>query len=97
MSKLWKDLLIKGLAGKWIISLIRLKIRSRTQYFRAAENIIAPRCELGVRSINASSGGDAASITAHPERGEHIGITALFENASQRSNTFQDLNANDES
>ena len=62
----------------------------------AIEFIITPRIELAVRSINASSGRDAARVSANLERGERTEITALFENASIRNSTFNDLNANDE-
>ena len=48
----------------------------------AIENIVAPKIELAVRSINASSGRDVTSVVANSERGEYMGINALFENAS---------------
>ena len=62
----------------------------------AVDNIITPRIELAVRSINAPSGRNAASLTSNSERGERIGITASFANVSERNNTFHELNANDE-
>ena len=70
--------------------------RIQNANLNAIDNIITPRIELAVRSVNVSSGRDAASITANSERGERIGITASFENVSERSNTFHELNANDE-
>ena len=44
-----------------------------------AIDIITPKIGLAIRSINASSGQDATSVMAGSERGEHIGISALFE------------------
>ena len=57
---------------------------------------ITPRIELAVRLISASSERDAASITAKLKRGERMGITASFENVSEKNNAFHDLNANEE-
>ena len=48
----------------------------------AIDSIVAPEIELAIRSINASSGRDATSVTAKSERGEHVGINEFFENAS---------------
>ena len=39
---------------------------------------------------------DATSDTANLERGERIGITASFENVSEKNNTSRVLNSNDE-
>ena len=62
----------------------------------AIDSIVAPKIEFAIRSINASSGLDATSVTANSERGEHIGITAPFESVSERSNTLHVFNVNDE-
>ena len=62
----------------------------------AINNIIIPWIELPVRSINASSGRDVASVTANSERGERIGITVSYDNVSEKSNTFHELNKTDE-
>ena len=62
----------------------------------AIDSIIAPKIELAVRSINASSGRDATSVTATSECGERIGIIASFENVSERKNTLHVLNTNDD-
>ena len=48
----------------------------------AFENIVTPKIELAVRSINASSGRDATSVCADSERKERVGINASLENAS---------------
>ena len=63
------------------------------------DSIIAPKIELAIRSINASSGRDTDqchSITAISERGERIGITAPFDSASENNNVFHISNTNDE-
>ena len=62
----------------------------------AIDNIVAPKIELAVRSINASSGRDVTSVTVNSERGEHVGINASFENASGNNNTLGVSNPNDE-
>ena len=62
----------------------------------AIDNIVPPKIDLAIRSINASSGRDATSVTANSERGEHIGISASFENASGNNNVLHASNVNDE-
>ena len=62
----------------------------------AIENIVAPKNELAIRSINASSGRDAASVTANSERGERAGVNVPFENASENDNIQHVSNVNDE-
>ena len=52
----------------------------------AIDNIVAPKIQLAVRSITASSGRDVTSVAANSERREHIGINASFENASENNN-----------
>ena len=61
----------------------------------AIENF-APKTELAIRSINASSGRDVTNVTANSERGEHVRINAPFENASGNNNILHVSNANDE-
>ena len=70
--------------------------RIQNAILTAIENIIAPKIELAVRSINASSGRDVTSVTANLERGERVGINASFENASENNNTLRIPNVNDE-
>ena len=70
--------------------------RIRHAFSTAIENIVAPKIELAIRSINASSGRDVTSVTAISERGEHIGINAPFENASGNNNILHVSNVNDE-
>ena len=62
----------------------------------AIENIVAPKIELAIRSINASSGRDVTSVAANSERGERVGINASLENASENNNTLRVSNVNDE-
>ena len=62
----------------------------------AIDSIITLEIELAVRSINASSGRAATNVMAKSERGEHIGITAPFENASGNNNILHISNVSDE-
>ena len=70
--------------------------RIQNAVLSAIDNIVAPKTELSIRSQNASSGRDVTCVTANSERGEHVGITASFENASGNSNTVHVSNVNDE-
>ena len=60
------------------------------------DNIVTPKIELAIRSINASSGRDVTSVSANSERREHVGINASFENASRNDDTLGVSNVNDE-
>ena len=62
----------------------------------AIENIVAPKNELAIRSINASSERDAASVSANSDHRERVGINASFENASKNNDTLDASNVNDE-
>ena len=62
----------------------------------AIDNIIAPKIELAIRSINTSSGRDVTSVSVNSERREQVGINASFENASDNNNTLGVSNVNDE-
>ena len=70
--------------------------RIQNAILTAIENIVAPKIELAIRSINASSGRDVTSVTANSERGERVGINASFENVSENNNTLRGPNVNDE-
>ena len=70
--------------------------RIQNAILTAIDNIVAPKIELAIRSINASSGRELTSVTANSERGEHVGINASFENASGKNNTLHVSNINDE-
>ena len=61
--------------------------KNKKPIWTASVIIITLRIELAVRSLNASSARDAASITANSKREICIGITASFENLSERNNT----------
>ena len=73
-----------------------VKDRIQNEILTAIDNIITPSIELEIRSIFASSGRDADSVTANSERGERMGITASFENVSEKNKTFHEINVNDE-
>ena len=60
----------------------------------AIDSIFAPKIKLAIRSINASSGQDATSVTTNSERGKHIWITAPFENASGNNKVLHKWNVN---
>ena len=70
--------------------------RIQNAILTAIENIVAPKIELAIRSINASSGQDATSVSANSERRERVGINASFENASKNNDTLGASNVNDE-
>ena len=70
--------------------------RIQNAILTAIDNIVAPKIELAIRSINASSGWDATSVTANSERGAHVGINTSFENASGKNNVLRVSNVNDE-
>ena len=70
--------------------------RIRNAILTAIDNIVAPKIELAIRSINACSGRDATSVTSNSECREHVGNNAFFENASENNSIQQVLNGNDE-
>ena len=57
---------------------------------------IAPKIELVVRSIAASSGREMANTRTESEREERVGITALFEYASENYIVLDVSNMNEE-
>ena len=70
--------------------------RIQMDFFIAIDSIVAPKIEEAFRSIKASSGRDAISVTANSKRGKHMGITAPFESASENNNVLHISNVNDE-
>ena len=70
--------------------------RIQNAVLTAIDNIVAPKIELAIRSINASSGQDVTSVSANSERKERVGINASFENASRNNDTLDVSNVNDE-
>ena len=70
--------------------------RIQNAILTAIDNIVAPKIELAIRSINASSGRDVTSVCANSQRSEHVWINASLENASGNNSTRGDSNANDE-
>ena len=70
--------------------------RMQNAILTAIENIVTPKYEPAIKSINASSGRDATSVSANSERRERVGINASFENASKNNDTLDVSNVNDE-
>ena len=70
--------------------------RIQNAILTALDSIVAPKIALEIRSTNAFSGRNATSVTANSEHGEHVGITATFENASGNNIVIHISNANDE-
>ena len=70
--------------------------RIQDAFLAAIDSIVAPKFELAIKSTNASSGRDATNVTANSKRGEHTGITALFENAFENNNVLHTSQMNDE-
>ena len=70
--------------------------RIQNAVLTAIEIIVARKIELAIRSINASSGRDATSVSATSERMERVGINASFENASKNNDTLDASNVHDE-
>ena len=70
--------------------------RNLNKILIAKDNIVTPWIELAVTSKKVSTGRKAASIAANSERGEGIAVTASFENVSERKNTLNEFNVNDE-
>ena len=70
--------------------------RIQNAILTAIDNIVAPKIELAIRSINASSGRDVTSMSANSDRREQVGINVSFESASENNNTLGVSNVNDE-
>ena len=70
--------------------------RIQNAILTAIDSIVAPKIDLAIRSINASSGRDVTSVSANSERREQVGINASLENASGNNNTLGVSNVNDE-
>ena len=70
--------------------------RIQNTFLTAIDSIITPEIKLAIRSMNVSSGRDATSVRANSQSGEHIGITAPFENVSVKNNELHVFNTNDE-
>ena len=70
--------------------------RIQNAILTAIYNIVAPKIELAIRSISASSGRDVTSVSVNSKRREHAGINASFENASGNNDTQVISKVNDE-
>ena len=92
----WEKSLTKRFAREMgnIIETVEKKIQSAL--LSAMDNLLTPRFELAVRSMNASSRLDTVSVTAILECGEQVHIISSFEYLSDSHNTVHELNVNDE-
>ena len=70
--------------------------RIQNAILTAIDNIVTPKIELAIRSINASSGRDVTSTSGNSERREYVGINASIENASENNNTLHVPSVSDE-
>ena len=70
--------------------------RIQNAILTAIDNIVTPKIELAIRSINAYSGRDVTSVSANSERRERVGINASFENASRSNDTLDVSNVDGE-
>ena len=70
--------------------------RIQNAILTAIDNIVAPKIELAIRSIHASSGRDVTSVSANSEHREQVGIKASFESASGSNDTLGVSKVNDE-
>ena len=68
--------------------------RIQNAILTSIDNIVAPKIELAIRSINASSGRHVTSVSANSERKERVGLNASFE--SRNNDTLDVSNVNDE-
>ena len=93
--KLWKDVLMKRLTEKSGKIVHTVKDRLQNAILTGVNSNIGPEIEYATKSINAAFGRDASSVTAISERGEDVGITALFENASINNIILHKSNLND--
>ena len=71
------------------IIVVMVEDRIQNASLTAVDNIIMPKIELVVRSVNTSSGRDVTSVDANSERGEHVRLNASFENASGSDKTLR--------
>ena len=70
--------------------------RIQNAILAAIDNIVAPKNELAIKPLNASSGRDVTSVCATSERRERTRINISFENASENNNTIGVTNIKDE-
>ena len=52
--------------------------RIQNAILAAIDNIVTPKIELAIRSINTSSGRDVTSVSANSERRERVGLMLLL-------------------
>ena len=61
-----------------------VEVRIQNAILTASDNIVTPRIELALRSVNASSGRDTTIVTDNSEPEERVIITTSFENVYER-------------
>ena len=71
-------------------------VKDRIQYasLTTIDGIVAPKIEILIKSINASSTRDATNVAANSERGEQIGISTPSENLCEKNITLFALKLN---
>ena len=77
-----------------IVDTVKEKIQNAN--LTAIDNLVTPKIELAIGSINASFGRDMTNVSAYSERREHVGINGSFENASRNDDTLGVSNVFDE-
>ena len=82
---------MKELIGKWVTLLTLCcyfedRIQNATPTAMDSFNTLI--FKLAIRPTNEPSGRDATSIMANSERGEHVGITASFENVPEKTTHY---------
>ena len=70
--------------------------RIQNAILTAINNVVTPKIELAIRSINASSGRDATSVLMDPESREHVGINTPCGSVSGDNETQAISELNDE-
>ena len=86
----------EGIDGEMNNIVDTVEDRIQNAILTAVDNIIMPKIELAVRSVNASSGQDVTSMGANSERGKHVRLNTSFENASGNDKTLRASMSNDE-
>ena len=77
-----------------IVDTVEDKIQNAS--LTAIDNIVAPKIDLAIKSINASSGREVTSVSRNSERREHVGIDTPFGSASENNDTQVVSKVNDE-
>ena len=79
---------IEQIDREMIIIADSVEDRIQNSILNAIDSIVAPKIELAIRSINASSGRDSNFVTENAELGEHPRIFASFRIWKQQCTTY---------